>query len=76
MAILDKLTWIDGSALTRFILSAQVRRHTQYLLSCLYCVWLASFVLGLIDPTFRTQKAGESPTGQATWWTYFTHCSA
>jgi geranylgeranyl transferase type-2 subunit beta len=29
MAILDKLTWIDGSALTRFILSAQVRRHTR-----------------------------------------------
>ena len=29
MAILDKLTWIDGSALTRFILSAQVGRHTQ-----------------------------------------------
>jgi hypothetical protein len=25
MAILNKLTWIDSAALTRFILSAQVR---------------------------------------------------
>ncbi len=28
MAILNKLTWIDSAALTRFILSAQVRRRT------------------------------------------------
>ena len=27
MAILNKLTWIDSAALTRFILSAQVRER-------------------------------------------------
>jgi hypothetical protein len=27
MAILNKLTWIDSTALTRFILSAQVRER-------------------------------------------------
>jgi hypothetical protein len=31
MAILNKLTWIDSSALTRFILSAQVRGQTPLL---------------------------------------------
>ena len=30
MAILNKLTWIDSAALTRFILSAQVRETDAY----------------------------------------------
>jgi hypothetical protein len=34
MAILNKLTWIDRGALTRFILSAQVRkRMLQFLVA-------------------------------------------
>jgi len=31
MAILNKLTWIDSAALTRFILSAQVREERMLL---------------------------------------------
>jgi hypothetical protein len=30
MAILNKLTWIDSAALTRFILSAQVRDSSSF----------------------------------------------
>lgn len=61
MAILDKLTWIDGSALTRFILSAQVRSaHTRFcsviscFIMCFFCFFLMSFFAlgGLIGPTF------------------------
>jgi hypothetical protein len=38
MAILNKLTWIDSAALTRFILSAQVREWMLKppVLFCLY----------------------------------------
>jgi hypothetical protein len=35
MAILNKLTWIDSSALTRFILSAQVRTCFHFRFSLL-----------------------------------------
>jgi hypothetical protein len=48
MAILNKLTWIDSSALTRFILSAQVRGHSFHhpasLVVCVFC--LRYFTLG------------------------------
>jgi hypothetical protein len=56
MAILDKLTWIDGSALTQFILSAQVRRvHPPTFLLVLSCsiMFFLFFVLLLgIDRTY------------------------
>jgi hypothetical protein len=36
MAILNKLTWIDSAALTRFILSAQVRERMLRLLGIFF----------------------------------------
>ena len=54
MAILNKLTWIDSSALTRFILSAQVcGKPTLVRPSELIHV--------------RTPRVGASRTGQVTW---------
>ncbi len=40
MAILNKLTWIDSAALTRFILSAQVRERMPvlFVFLCIYFV--------------------------------------
>ena len=57
MAILNKLTWIDSSALTRFILSAQVRGHSFHPRSS-FCV---SFCLRFY---VRTQTVGGSRTGR------------
>jgi geranylgeranyl transferase type-2 subunit beta len=51
MAILNKLTWIDSAALTRFILSAQVRGTTRALCSFLFCVFL-------IDSRYKDPEGG------------------
>ena len=59
MAILNKLTWIDSSALTRFILSAQVRGHSFFIPALLFvCL---SFCLRFY---VRTQRVGGSRTGR------------
>ena len=42
MAILNKLTWIDSAALTRFILSAQVRER---MLSILFLSFFVSEIM-------------------------------
>ena len=41
MAILNKLTWIDSAALTRFILSAQVRELMLLVLSLSFLAFLS-----------------------------------
>ena len=70
MAILNKLTWIDSSALTRFILSAQVRSQTDTGFSFgVFCLANDMFYV-------RTRRVGVSRTGPVTWWTCSTHCSA
>lgn len=58
MAILNKLTWIDSSALTRFILSAQVRGHSFFIPVLFVCL---SFCLRFY---VRTQRVGGSRTGR------------
>jgi hypothetical protein len=56
MAILNKLTWIDSAALTRFILSAQVRERTIGLFRCVY----------IVLPFIRTPRVEELRTGRVT----------
>jgi hypothetical protein len=75
MAILNKLTWIDSAALTRFILSAQVRERDGCS-SFRFVVFFFGFGKMKYDLPFRTPRVEESRTGRVTWRTCFTHCSA
>lgn len=58
MAILNKLTWIDSAALTRFILSAQVRRRT-------FGRMLVPFHLFLCFTIYLSGPRGRRNRGQA-----------
>ena len=65
MAILNKLTWIDSAALTRFILSAQVRANERT--DVLFVPFLGPILCLTNEMIYdRTPRVEESQTGRAT----------